>query len=286
MLKRSGEDTGVEALQELQSPLSVPVTSCGGHDRAYSQPWRKKVKVRAPSEHEPPVTWRRAWSYWPKRRNGIRRRSAISPGSSIRIRATSRRSLPRFFSELPRAVALFTWVTPATPNRPSSNEQRRVEPRRIAPRWSLAISRKYPSRPNEPSAFAGEPKSSSFSRAPLIAARSRHFDRASPFANVDIITWLSLCTPLRVRWGSPLAGSAMTSQKPYGWPSERAAVHMLAQIVQALTPVTASVPEPGRLAPLRGAQQAPPVTRRTVPAMPLIARPMTISKKSTPSSAR
>ena len=55
MLKRSGEDTGVEALQELQSPLSVPVTSCGGHDRAYSQPWRKKVKVRAPSEHEPPV---------------------------------------------------------------------------------------------------------------------------------------------------------------------------------------------------------------------------------------
>jgi hypothetical protein len=54
MLKRSGEEAE-GALQELQSPLSVPGTSCGSHDRAYSQPWRSKIKVRAPSRHEPQV---------------------------------------------------------------------------------------------------------------------------------------------------------------------------------------------------------------------------------------
>jgi hypothetical protein len=54
MLKRSGEE-GQGALQEFQSPLSVPGTLCGGHDRAYSQPWRSKIKVRAPSRHMPAV---------------------------------------------------------------------------------------------------------------------------------------------------------------------------------------------------------------------------------------
>ncbi len=55
MLKRSGEDAGRGALQELQSPQFDLGSPCGGHDRAYGQPWRKKIKVRAPSRHEPPL---------------------------------------------------------------------------------------------------------------------------------------------------------------------------------------------------------------------------------------
>jgi membrane fusion protein (multidrug efflux system) len=56
MLKGKDEDVSEEALQDVDSPQSVPGAAGGsaGDNHAYRQLWREKLKVRAPSKEESP----------------------------------------------------------------------------------------------------------------------------------------------------------------------------------------------------------------------------------------